>query len=841
MPVNRSSLESSLDVARRELDRRVRAGESAPAQELLDSHPDLRSDPEAALELIYGEFALLKSLGRDPDPDEYRRRHPEFADRLDRLFGLSDLLAGDTRPQAAVDGDDTVDEELALEPPPGYEVYEELGRGGMARVFRAKQLRLQRVVALKVLRGAGWFGADDAARIRHEAEAAARLQHPNIIQIHEIGDWDEAPFLALEFAPEGTLEQHLTRHQRAGTVGLTPERAGRLVETLAEAIAHAHAQGVIHRDLKPANILLAGPPEDPISVPKIADFGLALTIDNQGLTQSGALAGTPCFMAPEQAAGKRSEIGPRTDVYALGAILYQLLIGRPPLQGSTVIETLDLVRQVEPAAIRLLRPGVPRDLETICHKCLAKSAAGRYASAAELAADLGRWRRGEPIRARPVSAIERTLKWSARHPLLVGMASVAAGSLIALSVTLAVSYRQVSAALSAEHDANAKLTDSLGRERRTAADMRVLTARRDWEALDFAAARKRLADVPDEFRDRAWRTLHRSLTAQISASERFPGLVQRLGWSPDGTRLAVSTVSNRSEPELVVIDPESGRTLARLEGGKEFSSLSLGTLMFREGSTSIATFWEPRALNMAIPRVVAGQIRVLQVSGNRLISRTNVPTPASQMQVSKLFALQGTALVTYRNRRELTLWRFEENRPPEVVGIQETDIVELAVSDHGKHAATLDAEGRTVLWDLVARTRRPTIVPTDEVSFRGRSFQAGGVSADGRTAAFPPIVDDNGSRLLVSSAEPRVGSRILTGSTRGFQKAAIHPEGTLVAAATGDGYANLWDGTTGVRLLHLRVDGGNAGGATFSPDGTKLATYGGDRVVRVWNVKPPYE
>jgi formylglycine-generating enzyme required for sulfatase activity/tRNA A-37 threonylcarbamoyl transferase component Bud32 len=308
--------------------------------------------------------------------------------------------------------------------PPGYEIVRELGRGGMGVVYQARQIKLQRAVALKMILAGAYSRDADLARFRTEAEAIARLQHPNIVQIHEVGEHGGLPYLALEFCAGGSLEKKLA------TAPLLPREAAALVEKLAGAMHAAHQKGVIHRDLKPANVLLA---ED--GAPKITDFGLAKKLDEAGQTASGAVMGTPSYMAPEQAGGKA--VGPLADVYALGAVLYECLTGRPPFKAATALDTLMQVAADEPAPPSLLAPQVARDLETICLKCLHKEPARRYASAEELANDLRRFQAGEPIRARPVGAAERAAKWAKRRPALAALLGVTLLALVALAVLAA--------------------------------------------------------------------------------------------------------------------------------------------------------------------------------------------------------------------------------------------------------------------------------------------------------------------------------------------------------------------------------------------------------------------
>jgi tetratricopeptide (TPR) repeat protein len=492
--VDPSVVQEQLAAARAEAEARIRHGRLGSADDLRDQFPAVWEDADAALELVYAEYVLRRANGETPDPADWYRRYPHWSARLERLFGLYDLMADDThrdRQAGTVPGEGNRPADLPAEHPAGYEVLGEIGRGGMALVYRARQLALNRVVALKVLRGGDWLRAEDTIRIRREAEAVARLQHPHIVQVHEVGEWGGEPFLALEYVSGGTLADALAARQRQGTVGVPATTAAELVQTLAAAMQHAHANGIVHRDLKPANVLLAADPAGPFARPKVTDFGLAISTElSAAVTQTAALAGTPCYMAPEQADTKRAGIGPRTDVYALGGVLYELLTGRPPFQGATVLETLDLVRHAEPVSPRLLRPNLPRDLETVCLKCLEKAPARRYESAAALADDLARFRDGRPITARPVGRVEKAWKWCRRKPVLAGLAAA-----LVLAVTLGVAGitreylraedEKEKAVASAEKEREAKLVAQENEQRAVAA------AAKEREANELTAARLR--------------------------------------------------------------------------------------------------------------------------------------------------------------------------------------------------------------------------------------------------------------------------------------------------------------------------------------------------------------
>jgi eukaryotic-like serine/threonine-protein kinase len=373
--------------------------------------------------------------------------------RADRLVAHSHL-AGVRKPAA-----------MACEWPsvPGYEILGELGRGGMGVVYQAWQIGLQRIVALKMVLAGNQAGPKYLARFRAEAEAIGRLQHPNIVQIYDVGETAGRPYFVLEYVAGGTLAHYLQGKPQS------VHAAARLVQTLARAVHAAHAHGVIHRDLKPANILLQESgvrsqesgknssrlPDSclrtPDLCPKITDFGLAKCADSggaapalRGPTVTGELLGTPNYMAPEQATVPAQPIGPAADIYALGAILYELLTGRPPFTGESPLATVLQVVHDEPVSVTSLQPNVPRDLETICHKCLRKEPGKRYATALELADDLQRFRHDEPIRARPLRAVERLWRWVRRHPLAAGLlATGLLGPVVALPALWLLSARLV--------------------------------------------------------------------------------------------------------------------------------------------------------------------------------------------------------------------------------------------------------------------------------------------------------------------------------------------------------------------------------------------------------------
>jgi eukaryotic-like serine/threonine-protein kinase len=366
-----------------------------------------------------------------------------------------------------------------------YEILETLGRGGMGIVYKARQANLNRFVALKMILAGSGASAEDLARFQAEAEAVAKLQHPNIVQVYEVGQHEDRPFFSLEFVDGGCLSSKLKRTPQ------TPEFAAQLTATLARAIHAAHKKGIIHRDLKPANILLTEG-----GTPKIADFGLAKEVDGDSQrTQAGVIVGTPSYMAPEQAAGDIHRISPATDQYSVGAILYELLTGRPPFQGANAIDTVAQVVADEPVPPTRLLPRIPRDLEVICLKCLQKDPQRRYADCEALAADLDRWQAGESIHARPPQAIERTWKWMRRRPAqaaLIGVSGVALATVVLAALMYGQHYREKFERVQYLDGLRARIAGTL-----IAAEKHEAAARWDDASVELTGALRALESQPD--------------------------------------------------------------------------------------------------------------------------------------------------------------------------------------------------------------------------------------------------------------------------------------------------------------------------------------------------------
>ena len=404
---------------------------SRPTFVLGSGYFEVEVDP--VLELL-NRWEDYRRRGEEPPPDWMGAIDPGLREELDRRIlrrKRLNVLLGLPDP--------TLQQGVGLDAPvptfPGHESLGKIGRGGMGTVYRARDPELDRIVAIKTIAEGRHATTDQRERFRAEARAVARLRHPNIITIHAIGEHEAQPYLVLEFAAGGSLAERLIEKP------MTPREAAVLLETLARAVHAAHQAGVVHRDLKPSNILLTAD-----GVPKVSDFGLAKLMDaDGGRTVTGQVMGSPSFMAPEQAEGRTRDVGPAADVYALGSILYQALTGRPPFLGESQIETLKLVVSNDVVPPCRLRPDVPRDLETICLRCLEKDPARRYPDALAMADDLRRYLDGRTILARRTGAVEQAWRWCRRNPGLAGASLTAAALLAALIVgaaAAAIVYRK---------------------------------------------------------------------------------------------------------------------------------------------------------------------------------------------------------------------------------------------------------------------------------------------------------------------------------------------------------------------------------------------------------------
>jgi serine/threonine-protein kinase len=479
-----------------------RSASSAPSEATLSVHDGANAASAPARTLTVADSsqptAAAPTLG---DPRAPGSDMPALS-----AVGGATLSASDVPPGLAktirVQSPPDRKRKLPLPSVPGYEILSELGRGGMGVVYKARQKGLDRLVALKMILSGGHAGAAELLRFRTEARAVAQLHHPNIVQIHEVGELDGCPYFSLEYIDGGSLAD------RIAVTPLPPIEAAKLVRALADAMDCAHRAGIIHRDLKPGNVLMSSE-----GIPKITDFGLAKRMEpDVGQTRTGAVLGTPSYMAPEQAEGKTRDIGPPADIYALGAVLYDLITGRPPFRGESVLDTLEQVRTVEPIPPSRHQAQLPLDLDIICLTCLQKEPRKRYATAGALAEDLRRFLEGEPILARPTPAWERGYKWTKRHPATAALVAVSALALIGFGtggVAWAVQADALRAAadqerihaialknLADEEREKAVASERLAQQERARATSNFQNARAAVDELLLRIGRERLANEP---------------------------------------------------------------------------------------------------------------------------------------------------------------------------------------------------------------------------------------------------------------------------------------------------------------------------------------------------------
>lgn len=783
------------------------------------------TEPERAFllrELLFLEREYRQRRGETPTLAEYQMRFPEHAELIAEVFASAApppaAPADPNITRRAVRGDSIftfgADAGVPREPYPGvpeFEILGILGHGGMGVVYRAREVRLNRIVALKMIRAGAQARLEDLVRFRIEGETVARLQHPHIVQIFKVGEHDAQPFLALEYVEGGSLKQRLQR----GALAL--EEAAALIEVLARAVHYAHQQGVVHRDLKPANILLA-----PEGQPKITDFGLAKFLgEDMELTQSGAILGTPSYMAPEQAAGNANRVGPASDIYALGAVLYELLGGQPPFAGSHTAEAMvRLVTEDAPSLVKV-RPNLPRDLITICDRCMEREPARRYATAEALADDLKRYQAGEPIQARPVGSVERLWKWARRRPAVaalwagvIGVALIGAAGILwqwsqALEARDQAARREVDA-IEARNDAqeHAELAWKAQRETQQALQQaesqlyfsHIAQARLQVSNGNTAAADLLLDQCPPKRRGWEWRYLRGQLHGDLLTIAAHPNGMVALQCSPDG-RWLVS-----AGEDVKIWDADTGalvRTLPRFDAAvhslafqtPEGKYLAVG---YRDG---VARVFEP------------GTGTLVQT-----IRTSNAPFAAAALA----FQPGTSVLVIAGDDGAVRVWDAVTGKE-NPLGMRHTGPVNgLAVSPDGRRLASCGVDG-TRIWDSATGKQ------VGRIPYRAYSVR---FSPDGGTLG---IVHGQVAKLwsLASLQELQT----LGGHTGGINGGAYSHDGLTFATAGVDGLVVLWNSRTG-EVQSTRVGHrGSVAHCAFHPNGRVLITgdpnYG---EIKLWDL-----
>jgi hypothetical protein len=732
----------------------------------------------------------------------------------------------------------------------GYEILGKLGDGGMGVVYQARDRRLDRLVALKMMVSGPHAEAEALARFRLEAEAVARLRHANIVQIYDVGEHGGLPYLALEFVDGGNLAQLIGGRPQPA------ELAAEFVQTLGRAVHYAHQQGIVHRDLKPANVLLQRPDPSGLSKDsappqpsgscrrgadltlKITDFGIARRLENEaGNTPSQAVLGTPSYMAPEQAAGKSKQVGPAADVYALGVMLYELLTGRPPFLGTSPLATLQQVVGQEPVPPRQLQAKIPRDLDTICLKCLHKKPDRRYPSAQALVDDLERFLAGKPILARPVGRSERLGKWVRRRPAVaVLLVALLSSSVAALATVTALWLRtagalegaeQAQAAEAAAHQKAEAARSAEAAERKKTEDVlyadKLVLARYLWQSHQFDRARQTLVECDPARRDQQWRYLYRVLHGQVWQRQAKAPLA--LAFDPTGSRLAI--VDSNS---IKVVDAASGQEVL----GRPGPFGPWGQVAFDAATNHLVVLgnWAPRD---EPPQFGATVYEV--PSGNKVGGFLAAPPSGSCLSP------RGDLLAVLRGNPSELLWQDpRDGRVLHNSGQPGDSFDEPAFSPNGSFLGLLNTFDQTVsVWDARSKAFLRTVsvkaTPRWDKSLLETAFA---LSPQGDRVAVNHVLGQVETfRSHVEVFDVAGGELKFAAQVRACRHVALAfcPDGQRLATAGLDRMLIVWNVRTGKELLTFRFDNQFVGKLVFSPDGRRLA-LSTLTTLSVWDTSP---
>jgi WD40 repeat protein/tRNA A-37 threonylcarbamoyl transferase component Bud32 len=693
-----------------------------------------------------------------------------------------------------------------------YELLKEVGRGGMGVVFKARHVRLNRIVALKMIRGGTLANAEELLRFEKEASAAAQLQHPNIVQLFEVSPHNEQPYLSMEFIGGTSLSERVTAGPLSG------RRAALYLELTARAVHYAHGKGIVHRDLKPANVLL-----DENDQPKVTDFGLAKQLKSRSdQTRTGAILGTPSYMSPEQASGSK-DIGPSSDVYSLGAILYEMITGKPPFCGETPLVTLNLVTEQEPLAPSVLNGAVDRDLETICLKCLEKRPQRRYESAESLADDLRRYLDGDPITARRVSIVGRGFKWVRRHPGWTVFSFLSVLSVAAMvAASWMVTYQQRELREQAEQ---AKSIAALRLEtmRHLFYQSEMRQAQQTLRRADLDGVERILSDHwqpkvgQKDLRDWEWHFLKEQCQARL-AFGLHAGQAVAVAYRPDGNVIASAGGEVGKPGEIKLWDTRTGKLLQTLKGHNDV----ITSLAFHPDKPILATSSYDKT------------VKLWNLETNKEI----VTLRGHEKTVNHVaFSPKGDRVASASHDMFVRVWDFDKylTDPANSVRVFPSNdaghsgaVMAVAFHPGGKWLASGGKDRAIKLWDLTTGQVEKTLaghqgeVNTLVFSADGKVLVSGGGQGNQRGEALFWNTETGKLKVSHYGLSDRVAS------------VSMSQDGK-VAAAGSDGIVRIWNHVASSEALSFRADLYALRGVAFAPDGLSLVSAGVTGRVSLWN------
>ena len=824
------SLSERIDQIADAFDAALQRGESPGIEGFLRDIP--REDRSTVLEeLLRIELEVQSERGATIVESDYCSRFPDETEIVRRVVGEIGT-AGTEAGKGTVVRDVSMSETMV----PGetvsavggrrladYEILEEIARGGMGVVCKARQISLDRLVALKLIKSGEFAGEEEVRRFRNEAEAAGRLDHPNIVPVFDVGEQNGEHFFSMGLVDGRSLETRVKQGP------MPPREAATLIRTIAEAVQYAHEKQIIHRDLKPSNVLI-----DSDGKPRITDFGLAKNIAGDAdMTAAGQPLGTPSYMPPEQAAGRIGEIGPAADIYSLGAMLYAMLTGRPPFRAETNFEILTQVLNEDPVPPRQLNPAIDVDLETICLRCLEKAPALRFESAGELAREVERFLSHRPIHSRPIGRLERLRRWCRRNPL--GAVVIAMALLLAAGgIVSAVTQRRLADEIQGQKEVvdatvedlritNDKLTGSLRAEKaaqafakkqtsdalkaKAIAERRLYVGRiqhatSHLEAGRHAEAIRILREIP--FGQRGWE--HRFL----------------MNWA-EGTPL--NLIGHRGRVHDVEFAKNGKRIVSGGDTIRVWDAVN-GKLLRTINRHATCVAVSPDGRRIAVAGAAGHRdypVWIFEIASGKLLREFS----GHKLRVTTIdYSPDGKHVVTGGDDGTVQLWNVESGQP--VLKYQEKGLVkDVAFSPDGRKFAYSSHRAIAI--------RETT---------GGRLFRLIRVTGWAAYLDFSP----DGTRLAASGLKDAVsiwdlktGQTIarMNGHTGGVDAVKFSPDGTTIASGSSDRTIKLWDAQSGRELITIRGHAAGVSSIAFSPDGRRIVSGGNDGLVKVWDAARP--